>query len=296
MIQSKLPFKSLNNIKLNVWTWNINCIKYKTQLIKILLIKHDIDILLVTETKIMEKDESITFENYTCLFNSNKTSNYHGVAFIYKSTLNMTVIDTVLPHNELNFNLNITRNKDIIQHYLPSIKKDIIKAHYMEGRILVLKCDFNNKQIIFVGTYVPNSGVNKKHPLKRLAYRTLSWDKDLYQYLSLLKNENVIWLGDLNVVIKDNDTHNIKSNIAGTTIEERSNIKEFMIDWIDTWDIVNNVKKCSLRATWGINTRYPLRLDYIICSKSLKKNIVSSYIDQQYEGSDHCPIGTQFFF
>lgn len=288
MIQTKLPYKSLKN-RLNIWTWNINCIKNKILLVEKLLIKHDIDILFLTETK---TQQDVNFDHYTCLFNHNQTCHYHGVAFIYKSHLNMSVIDAVLPHHDLKIDLKLTKNINIIQKYLPNIKDDM-KGHYMEGRILVLKCE----QFILVGTYVPNSGVNKNYPLKRLAYRTLVWDKDLYIYLNTLKIQNhVIWLGDLNVIIKDNDVYNIDTNIAGTTIEERSNIQEFMTDWIDTWDFKNDIKKCALRATWGVNSKYPLRLDYIICSKSLKNNISYSKIDQEWEKSDHYPMGTQFLF
>ena len=90
MKQSKLPFKPIKNINmnLNIWTWNINCIRGKTKLVTNLLLLHDIDILFITETKIMD-NENITFDNYTWFFNSNKTSNYHGVAFVYKKHLDL---------------------------------------------------------------------------------------------------------------------------------------------------------------------------------------------------------------
>jgi len=290
-MQSKLPFKPLiTKTTLNIWTWNINCILNKIKLVNDLLLKHDIDILLITETKIQE--ENISFKNYTCLWNNNQLDNYHGIVFIYKSHFNISVLNNILPFNSI-FDISPSRNEDIIYQYLSYIDNDILECHYLEGRILVLKLEINDKLIILVGTYVPNSGVNKNHPLKRLAYRTLSWDKDLYHYLTLLNHEykNVIWLGDLNVVIHCHDTHDIKSNIAGTTMEERSNIKAFMVDWIDTWDIKNKIKNCVLRSTWVYK---PLRLDYVICSKNLKNNIISSLIDQTFFGSDHYPIGTQF--
>ena len=304
MIQSKLPFKpvkdvlSIENVQtlkdtLNIWTWNINCIKNKIKLVQDLLIKHDIDILLLTETKI-QNESNIVFDHYHIIFNSNKTSYYHGIAFVYKKHLNMSVISTILPNYGI-ASVKETKNNQVIKQYLPSIEADIKKAHNTEGRILVLKCDFNHHEIILVGTYVPNSGVHKNQPFKRLGYRTLAWDKDLYHYLNILKSEHqhVIWTGDLNVTIKDNDLLNVKSNIAGTTPEERDNIKEFMIDWIDTWDMMNEQPKCQKRATWGVG-KFPLRLDYVICSQSLKDHIVSSIVDQDCSGSDHVPVGTQF--
>ncbi len=297
-MQTKLPFKPIkitNNITLNVWTWNINCIKNKIAFINHLLMQHDIDILCVTETKIQSKDENIIFDNYNCIWNSNKNSNYHGIAMIYKCHLNIITISTILPStSQYHFNnIKLSYNSDIIEKYLPTIGGEIVKGHNTEGRILVLKLEIHNTSIVLVGTYVPNSGVNKNEPLKRLAYRTLAWDKDLCCYLNQLREEykNVIWLGDLNVIIKDNDIGK-KSNIAGATIEERTNIKEFMTEWIDTWDVKNNIKKCALRATWC--GKYPLRLDYVICSQSLKNNIVSSMVDQTTTCSDHYPIGSKF--
>ncbi len=263
-------------MQLNIWTWNVNGIKNKINLVRQLLLKHNIDILFLTETKIQKKDEYIIFENYKCIWNSNQNSYYHGVAFIYKSHLNIELINNILPHS-INIEYKLSQNIKEIKN----IELDIKKAHYTEGRILVIKCD----NIILVGTYVPNAGIKG---FQRLAYRTLVWDKDLYHYLTQLKAQytNVIWLGDLNVAIKDNDFN--RKNIAGTTIEERENIKEFIIDWIDSWDLKNNYTKCSQRSTYA----FPLRLDYVICSSSLKDNIISSQIDQDYKGSDHYPMGT----
>lgn len=304
MIQSKLSFhpakggstmpitpKLLNkNTHLNIWTWNINCIKKKSKLVKDLLIKHDIDILFITESKIQPKDECFVFDNYKIIYNSNKTSYYHGVMFIYKNHLNITLLNTILPHYDHDIVINDTKNHQVIKQHLPSIDIDISKGHHTEGRLLVIECD----KIKIVGTYVPNSGVNKQDPFKRLAYRTLAWDKDLYHYLNSLDG-HVIWLGDLNVTIKDNDLP-YKANIAGTTMEERDNIKEFMMDWIDTWDIKNDIKKPCLRATWGVHGRFPLRLDYVICNKGLNNHILSSTVDQSFSGSDHVPVGTKFEF
>jgi exodeoxyribonuclease III len=282
---------------INIWTWNVNGIKNKTKLIQNLLLEHNIDILFVTETKIKPSIEAtLHFDNYKCIWNSNKNTSFHGVCFIYKSILKLELIDNFLPNiiNEYKANEN-GQNATIVNTYLDTINFDIKMAHNLEGRILTVK--LNN--LIIVGTYVPNSGVNKKEPLKRLAYRTKAWDKDVYNYLLdlELKYNNVIWVGDLNVVINDNDVINIKTNIAGTTKEERENIQNFINTnkWIDTWHDKNiNVKSCKERATWGVNTSFPLRLDYILCSSYLKEYIISSKSDQKYEGSDHIPLGTIF--
>lgn len=300
---------------LNIWTWNINGIRNKVELVNNLLLKHNIDILLLTETKITSKFENIlTFlDGYDCLWNSNKNSYHHGIAFIYRKELKIEVLNNILPikekiavintndpldfiqqskKNQLN---NNSKNYNIIKKYEDDIEVDTAKAHNTEGRILVVKCN----DIVIVGTYVPNAGVDRKEALKRLAYRTKAWDVDIYHYLSQLEQQyrKVIWLGDLNVTICDNDLLNIKANIAGTTIEERNNINNFLKDnnWIDTWQQHNpDIKDCWNRATWGVDSTFPLRLDYVLCSSVLKDNIVFSVNDQLFEGSDHIPMGTKF--
>jgi exodeoxyribonuclease III len=289
---------------LNVWTFNINSVRTKMDVVDKLLIKHDIDILLLTETKIQPKLEAeLKFHsNYACFWNSNKNSYHHGVCFIYKTTLNIELLSDFLPSYEHpDVKQKRTINTEVIEEYKSTIPEIITKAHNTEGRILTIKCTFNEKEIIIVGTYVPNSGGDRKDPFKRLGYRTLAWDLDLQYYLLELQNkyENIIWTGDLNVVIYDNDVLNIKANIPSTTFEERKNINGFLDEnlWIDTWHQANpNIIKCQKRSTWGCHGKFPLRLDYVICSPSLNNNVLSSLNDQYHHGSDHYAIGTKFKF
>lgn len=297
--------KNERNKILNVYTWNINSVRNKMKLVDALLIKHDIDILLLTETKIQPKLESeLKFhDNYQCLWNSNKNSYFHGTCFVYKKTLQIELLSDFLPtydHDDLPKQKG-TKNTDVIEEYRSTIPEIVLKAHNTEGRIMTIKCTYNEKEIIVVGTYVPNSGGDRKEPFKRLGYRTLNWDKDLFKYLVELQNkyENVILTGDLNVCIKDNDVLNTKCNIPSCTFEERENINTFLNEskWIDCWDYSNkNITKCQKRSTWSPWGKFPLRLDYVICSPSLKDNILSSFNDQYHHGSDHYPIGTRFDF
>ncbi len=249
--------------------------------------------MFITETKIKPVDEiNIQFKNYNCYFNSNKTSYYHGVLFIVKSNLNVTVLNTTLPICNDNFTLTTTKNNVIINKYLNTIKMERQKAHLTEGRLLTIKVN----DLVLVGTYCPNSGVNRQEPLKRLGYRILSWDLDLYHYINQLPYHNIVWLGDLNVTILNHDVL-YKRNIAGTTEEEKCNINQFLTNhWVDSFDLLNQELKCKQRATWGVNTKYPMRLDYILCSPNLKDKIINSIVDQEYLGSDHVPLGTQFNF
>lgn len=311
-----IKLKEFDPHNLNIWTWNINSVRTKIDRVNALLVKHNIDILLLTETKITTKMENdlIFRDGYDCIWNSNKNSYHHGIAFIYRKELTIDMLNNILPIREKigikeekedveqfinkskqNNLSNKSKNYNIISKYEGNITADIEKAHNREGRILVIKCN----DIIIVGTYVPNAGVDRKEALKRLAYRIKAWDLDIYHYLLQLEQsyQKVIWLGDLNVTICDNDLLNVKANIAGTTVEERDNINNFLKDnhWIDTWHQHNpEIKDCFSRATWGVESSFPLRLDYVLCSPALKEQIFFSVSDQFFDGSDHIPMGTKF--
>ena len=309
-------------MEVRIWLWNINSIRNKIPMVVELLKKHNIDILLINETKIQPKHEKdiILPNDYKIIFNSNQKSSYHGVAIIYKKEIEVASLSSILEAQDflkrprVN-NLNLKNTKKISSVSTETLQKDIAKGHVTEGRILTVKCSLPLKGInsqginsqetkqsfILVATYCPNSGCDRKEPLKRLAYRTCCWDKDLYAHLKKLEEEygRVIWLGDLNVARRNNDMFKMGINIAGTTPEERNNFELFLNEnkWIDSWEICNTDKnKIEDRCTYGVNSFCKLRIDYILTSPTLKNNIKSSTIDQEYEGSDHAPLGTTFLF
>lgn len=294
---------------MNIWTYNINGLRNKTEIVESLLNKHNIDILFLTETKIkpeIEKYISVG-KGYKIIFNTNKHSSYHGVAFVYREHLNVSLLNDTLKYHvktdeQKVINLN-SKNRNLLLHTDPDdIATDMQRAYETEGRILTIKLtvnEENKKDLIIVGTYVPNSGVNRQEPLKRLAFRTLMWDHDLYSHLLELEKEykNVIWLGDLNVARKDNDLRYVKSNYAGTTLEERKNMNNFLNrnKWVDVWDVLNpTISHFAERCTYGVKGRCKLRLDYLICSPSISASCKSSQVDQSFEGSDHVPMGACF--
>jgi len=300
---------SNNNNEVNIFTYNINSIKNKTDIINNLLTTHNIDILFVTETKIKQIHESsLKFnEQYNVIFNSNKTSHWHGVAFLYKKALfDAEVLYDYLPiinkaddfNNFTKTNYLSEKNRNVITNST-NVTDDLInQIHLTEGRILVVK--FTHKvttnEFILVGTYCPNSGVNRTNLLARLGYRIFSWDHDLYNLLNKLNTSqehcNILWLGDLNVDIDSNK----KLNIAGTTIEERNNFKDFLnksdkdgnVYWIDTFNLLN--PDITERATY-ISKTLLLRLDYIICNQNVKNKLYKAIILSDFKGSDHVPTG-----
>ena len=147
---------------INVWTWNVNSIKNKVELVNQLLLKHQIDILLLTETKITSKTEAILkfCDGYSCIWNSNLNSYHHGIALIYRSTLNIELLGNILPHEgDLGLPFSEKRNKDQISSTpLIDIENTINLAHSTEGRILTVKCCFQS-ETTFSEKVVSKNGV-----------------------------------------------------------------------------------------------------------------------------------------
>jgi len=146
-----------------------------------------------------------------------------------------------------------------------------------------------------VFVYVPNSSEG----LRRLEYRTKKWDQDLFDYMQALEksgNKPVILAGDLNVAYEEIDIYDTtgKEKVPGFTPEERESFGGLLgRGFIDTFRYFNpGVQKFSF---WSARQNLRKqdkgwRLDYFVISESAIKNVVSSEIEQQFYGSDHCPI------
>ena len=167
--------------------------------------------------------------------------------------------------------------------------------HDGEGRVMT--AEFEN--FYLVNTYVPNS----KGDLSRLPYRK-TWDADLLTYLKELEKTKPVFLcGDLNVAHQEIDIANAKSNYnksPGYTQDEIDGMDNYQnAGLIDTFrhfypDVVK-YSWWSFRA--GARARnVGWRLDYFLASKSILSNIEDSFILNEYEGSDHCPVGVTVKF
>jgi len=299
-------------------SWNINSIRNKIESVNLFLNNEQPDILFLSETKLTTKiQDSVSSKidkNYNSIWNTNKTSHWHGTCIIYKKDIfkEVNTLSLQLESISKKYKTESTSktSKRINETTEEDIDKDTDKAHNTEGRIIL--CEFvlkNDNKFVLLGTYSPNSGVDRKNPLKRLAYRTLRWDYDIYHTLNELKKsyDNIVWVGDLNVARRDNDI-SYKIIIAGTTQEERENFENFITNdkWIDTFDKMNEDDLLYIddRCTYGYGNKLQLRLDYIICSEKMEENIEYSkilyessnpdeFIDYS-EVSDHLPIIAKF--
>jgi len=164
--------------------------------------------------------------------------------------------------------------------------------HDGEGRVQTAEFD----DFYLVNVYVPNS----KGDLSRLPYRK-TWDADLLTYLKDLETKKPVFLcGDLNVAHREIDIANAKSNYnksPGYTQDEIDGMDNYQTaGLIDTFrhfypDIVK-YSWWSYRA--GARARnIGWRLDYFLASQSFLPQIKSAFILNDYEGSDHCPVGVE---
>ena len=163
-----------------------------------------------------------------------------------------------------------------------------IDEHDHEGRVLTLEFE----DFYLTDVYVPNS----QDELKRLDYR-MRWEDAFRNYQKELeKTKPVVFCGDLNVAHQEIDIKNPKTNHrnAGFTDEERGKMTELLESgFVDTFRYL--YPETVTYSGWSYrfkarerNTGW--RIDYFICSESLKDKIRDAKIHTDIMGSDHCPV------
>ena len=222
----------------------------------------DIDIVGVQETKISERlvnNQGLDITKFYTYWFSAQKEGYSGVATFSKSDAKL-------------------------------VKKGMeIEEYDFEGR--VLRTDFDNLTVINV--YIPSgSSGEHRHEFK------MKFLPDFQVYIESVKkeNENLIVLGDYNIVHKGIDIHNPdrKDNPSGYRADERQWLDEwFLSGFYDAFRLIYPDKKqfswWSYRAG-SFKKNLGWRIDYISVSESLKDKVrdVSFFTDTMF--SDHCPV------
>lgn len=158
-----------------------------------------------------------------------------------------------------------------------------------EGR--VMRIDIGDTTII--NAYFPSGSSGEL----RQAYK-YEWLDEFFEYIEHLKTErpNLIVCGDYNIVHKEIDIHDPKSNknSSGFLPGERA--------WMDKWfaagftDTFRHVNTGADHYSWwsyraGARSRNKgWRIDYISVSESLADRIVDAAIFPDVVHSDHCPV------
>lgn len=164
-----------------------------------------------------------------------------------------------------------------------------IPKHDTEGRVLTVEY----QGFYLVNAYVPNS----QRALTRLEYRQ-AWDRDFLKYLRKLeRTKPVLLCGDLNVAATELDLSNPKANVHnhGFTPEERAGFSALLkAGFIDTY---REFEKAGGHYSWwspmsGARARnVGWRIDYFLCSTTLRPRLRNAFIRTDVMGSDHCPVG-----
>lgn len=168
-------------------------------------------------------------------------------------------------------------------------------SHPHEGRVLTLEfADF-----FLVNVYVPNS----QDGLRRLDYRTNSFDHDFRAYLKALgERKAVVVCGDFNVAHKEIDIARPGANrkSPGFTDEERASFSVHL-ESLPLLDVFRHHHgELPDQYTWwsyrgGARARnVGWRIDYFLVSQSASERALHSAILPDILGSDHCPILLQW--
>lgn len=249
---------------MNIVSWNVNGIRA--------IIKKDFsdklttmdpDVLCLQETK--AQDDQVAealkdIEGYFVYSNSATRKGYSGVAIL-------------------------TKAKPL------SIRHGIgIPEHDDEGRVLTAEYP----TCFVMSVYVPNSG----NGLARLDYRS-EWDTALRNFVKELeKQKPVVVCGDLNVAHQRIDIARPDANYnktAGYTQREIDGMTMFLDSGLK--DTFRTMYPDEVKYSWwsyrggAREKNIGWRLDYVLVSNALMEQVKSTFILNEIDGSDHCPVG-----
>ncbi len=162
-----------------------------------------------------------------------------------------------------------------------------------EGRVLKADFEVNGISFSIINVYIPSGSSGEA----RQQYK-YQWLKEFDEYLKKVRTEeeNSIVCGDYNIVHKEIDIHNPKSNknSSGFLPEERK--------WLDNYeekgmiDAFRNFNKEPHNYSWWTyrsNCRAKnlgWRIDYHFVSQSFSKYMIDCQILSEVVHSDHCPV------
>lgn len=245
-------------------SWNVNGIRaIMNKNFAQALHEMNADVLCLQETKAQPEQvaEAIkSINGYHVYTNSAERKGYSSTAILSKTKL-----------------LSVTNDMDMPEHD-------------NEGRVIT--AEFETFYLVTV--YTPNSGSE----LLRLDYRQ-QWDADFLKFLKKLEGKKpVLVCGDLNVAHRNIDLANAKANYnkcAGYMQQEIDGMDNYIkAGFVDTF---RHFYPEQIKYTWwsyraGARERnVGWRIDYFLASKSFVPNIKDAFILNEYNGSDHCPVG-----
>lgn len=260
------------------FSWNVNgysdCIH---STIKQIIKESSPSILFFTETKRTYNQLVTHFEqltDYAYYISVHNPHQYHGVAMLVRKDI---------PHTLMSIDLGIERRKDSAKCASATV-----------GRLIAV----NIFDFVVIGTYTPNSG--RTEETQKLVYRENVWDVAFYETIrSMSTTSEIVWMGDVNAapVLEEDVSNKSMYSWAGCRPGERGNLNSLLKDgWVDVW---RKEHPHNREYTWRgkqNSTKYGMRIDNIIITPGLWKNVNSSFICHSCDGSDHVPIGMHMTF
>lgn len=263
-----------NNIKLitkqesvmmKIISWNVNGLKsILNKGFCSTISQLNTDFICVQETKINKEIEELKLDNYYKYFNYSKKSGYAGVGIL-------------------------ARKKPINVHIGMQVESDEGEIYDIDKESRVITLEYENYFIISV--YVPHARSNDRNNYRQ------NFDEDFIEYVSKLNDKkNTIICGDFNICHKNIDICNLQKHtfLDNFSNEIKANFNELLEQgFVDTFRYMHPQMR---EYTFWNNTdnredkNTGWRLDYILVSEYLKKDIREANILKNIGGSDHCPI------
>jgi exodeoxyribonuclease III len=259
---------------MKIYSWNVNGIRavVKKGTFQKFIAEHQPDILCLQETKAEKGQAEIDLSGYHEFWNSAEKKGYSGTAIFSKQE--PIKVTTGFPDS-------------FAKKF--SFADDLKRDSWNEGRLVT--AEFG--QFYVVSVYTPNA----KEDLSRIKLRHEHWDPAFLAYAKQLEKEKpVILCGDLNVAHTELDLANPKPNKGkkGFTAEERAGFQKFVdAGFVDTFRI--STQGNGHYSWWShfANSRarnVGWRIDYVLVSGSISKQVMEAKIHADVMGSDHCPV------
>lgn len=257
---------------ITLYSWNVNGIRagIRKGTFEQFIKDYSPDILCLQETKAMKEQVEIDLPDYEEFWNSAEKKGYSGTAIFSKTQP-----------------IKVTYDMKAKTDFIDEADRDA----GTEGRVVTAEYE----KFYVVTVYTPNA----KDDLSRIPLRYNKWDKDFLAHCKKLeKKKPVVFCGDLNVAHKEIDLARPKQNKGkkGFTDEERERFQDFLdAGFIDTFRMKHGdiEEQYSWWSAWGgaRERNVGWRIDYVLVSEALKKNVQDAVILQDVMGSDHCPVG-----
>lgn len=256
------------------YSWNVNGIRavVRKGTFQKFMAEHQPDVLCLQETKAEKGQAQIDLAGYHEFWNSAEKKGYSGTAIFSR-------------HEPIRVTNGFPDNFAGKFTFADELKRD----SWNEGRLIT--AEFAKYYAVTV--YTPNA----KEDLSRLALRHRHWDPAFLAYVQLLeKKKPVIFCGDLNVAHTELDLANPKTNRGkkGFTDEEREGLQNFIdAGFVDTFRLFTQGNG---HYSWWSNfagaraRNVGWRIDYVMVSGSIRKQVREAKIHADVMGSDHCPV------